>query len=148
MQRNKPIGCQTKKSQMQTRTSYITLSCFILLNLIFSGCKKPAKECISYSTAYVTDVAGPNMIPVNQETDFVLKCYLNSGCGKFEKLESTADGYEVTVKIGAKYTGCICTDNLIGGEFIYKFKPAQTGTYTLRFVQPDKTLLTKTITVN
>ena len=137
-----------KKKPVPTKTSLLILRSSIVSSLIFSACKKQALECIGYTTAYVTEVTGPNTMLVDEEAEFVVKCYLHNGCGKFEKLESSSNEYTVTISLKAKYEGCVCTANLIEGEITYKFKPAQKGVYYLQYVQPNNTYFTDTVTVN
>ena len=122
---------------------------FVITILIFSNCsKRQEKVCLSRTTARVTNVSGPNNVLVNQETDLTVKYYLDNGCGIFEGLESTSNDYNIKISLIAKYEGCVCTDNLLGGQIIYKFKPLKTGVYYLNFLQPNKTYFSDTITVN
>jgi hypothetical protein len=140
-----------RKKTMQTKASVIILGCFVVPTLIFSACKKQTEEtgeCIGYTTAQVIEVTGPNMVLVNQETDYKMKFYLTDGCGNFENVESTSNGYTITISLIAKYKGCICTQVLLYGETSYKFKPTQTGIYYLKFIQPNKTHFIDTVTVN
>ena len=85
---------------------------------------------------------------VNQETGLTVFYYLDNGCGKFEGLEATSNGNTTIVSLKAKYEGCICPEVLLSGQINYKFKAEQTGVYYLKFLQPNKTYLTDTITVN
>ena len=137
-----------KKKQVPTKTSVLILSCYIVSTLIFSACKKQRLVCIGYTTAYVTEVTGPNTMLVDQEADFVVKSYLTDGCGKFENLEATSNEYTLTIRLNAKYEGCVCTANLIEGETTYKFKPTKGGVYYLKYVQPNNTYFIDTVTVN
>jgi hypothetical protein len=122
---------------------------FVITILVFSNCNKKQEEtCLSHTTAKVTNVDGPNMVSVDHEIDLTVKYYLNNGCGQFERLESTLNDHTIIISLIAKYEGYICTDILLGGQTIYKFKPLQTGVYYLKFLQPDKTYLIDTITVN
>ncbi len=118
--------------------------------LLFESCAKEEQEnkCFFYSTAQVTKIATPSIVSVNQETDLIVSYYLNNGCGKFESLEATSSGSTTTISLKAKYEGCACTDILLGGQTTYKFKAAQAGVYYLKFLQPNNTYLTDTITVN
>ena len=127
--------------------SLIILAGFAIL--FFLSCNKEQEEkCITHSTARVRNVTGPNMVLVNSETDLTVKYYLGNGCGQFESLESTSNGYTTIISLIAKYEGCVCLEIFLPGQIIYKFKPVQTGTHYLKFLQPDKTYLTDTITVN
>jgi len=129
--------------------SLIILAGFVIAILAFSSCnKKQEEKCLSHTTAHVRNVDGPNMVLVNSETDLAVKYYLGNSCGQFERLESTSNGYTTIINLIAKYNGCVCADILLSGQTVYKFKPVQTGTYYMKFLQPDKTYLTDTITVN
>ncbi len=129
--------------------SAISLGTIIAL-LSFASCdkEKQENECVSYTTAQVTKVAGPNSVPVYHETDLTVFYYLTNGCGKFENMEATSSGNTTIISFKAKYEGCFCTDNLVSGQSVYKFKAEQPGVYYLKFLQPNKTYLTDTITVN
>lgn len=133
---------------MVIKSNFIILAGVISI-LAFSNCdKNHENKCLSYTRAQVIEVVGPNMAPVNQETDLTVNYYLVNGCGQFESLESTSNGNTTIISLIAKYEGCICTAIILGGQTIYKFKATQTGIYYLKFLQPDKTYLTDTITVN
>ena len=80
--------------------------------------------------------------------DFIAKYYLYSSCGSFENLESNSIGYTITIRLNAKYSGCICADIVLGGDATYKFKPTQPGVYYLRFVQPNNNYFVDTVTAN
>ncbi len=141
------IGNVNQK-KVQAKTSVIILRCCIVSTLMFSACKKQNDECISYTTAPVTEVTGPNTILVDQEADFVVKYYLTDGCGKFENIESTSNGNTVTISLIAKYEGCVCTAIILAGETTFKFKPTQPGIYYLKYLQPNNTHFIDTVTVN
>lgn len=49
----------------------------IIALLSFASCdkEKQENECVSYTTAQVTKVAGPNSLSVNQETDLTVFYY-------------------------------------------------------------------------
>ena len=127
----------------------VSLAAIIAL-LSFASCNKEKQEnkCVSYSPAQVTKVAGLNDLSVNQETDLTVSYYLNNGCGKFENIEATTIGNTTIISFKAKYEGSFCTDIILSGQSIYKFKAGQAGVYYLKFLQPDKTYLIDTITVN
>lgn len=132
---------------MPSRLNNIILICLITL-LVSCSCKKQTKECLAHTTAHVAKVTGPNATTPGQETDYVVQYYLSNGCGKFERVESNVDGNTITISLIASYKGCVCTEVLLSGEVTYTFKPGSTGTYYLRFVQPDKTYLIDTVSVN
>jgi len=117
--------------------------------ICFSACHKTqVNPCLVYMTAQVTKVTGANSVSVNQEIDLTVFYYMNNGCGQFQGLEATSAGNTTIIDLNAKYEGCACTDVLLGGQTIYKFRAANPGLYYLKFLQPDKTYFTDTITVN
>ncbi|MGZ5255503.1 MAG: hypothetical protein ACXWV4_13750 [Flavitalea sp.] len=126
----------------------IIIGCFIIL-LSSAGCNKLnlLRDCVGYTTAQVTEVKGPNTTTINQEMDLTIFYFLSNGCGRFENLEATSSESEIIIKLKAKYEGCICTAALVEGQTIYKFKARQKGVHYLKFLQPNKTYLTYTITV-
>lgn len=121
----------------------------LVILIASSGCYKVNrwKECIGYTNATITEVKGPNTASVNQEIDLIISYYLDNGCGKFESLETTSKGNIFTIRLKAKYQGCICTQMIIPGQYIYKFKAGQAGVYILKFLQPDNSYRDFTITV-
>ena len=127
---------------------FIISAGLVISFISFPGCKKQDDKCMSLTTAQVTKVTGPNTAFVNQEIDLTVLYYLSNGCGQFESLEATSNGNTIIISLKAKYQGCICTDVLLGGQANYKFKANQAGVYYLKFLQPNQTYFTDTITVN
>ena len=103
----------------------------LLILLLYSCTKKENDSCISYIPAPVTKVDGPNSGMVNQEIPFTED--LN---------ENTA-----SIKVIAKYEGCVCTQALVPGQILYNFKASQPGTYYLKFLQWDINYLMDTILI-
>lgn len=127
----------------------IILAAFIVLIFPVS-CNKDdiGTDCFAYSNAHITEVKGLNSTSVNQEIELTIAYYFYNGCGKFERLDSFSNGNTTTVSIVGKYEGCVCPDILVGGQKVYTFKASQPGMYTLNFLQPNKSILVYTITVN
>lgn len=125
------------------------LWCVILL-ISLNGCKKDdsGKECIGYSNAQITEIKGPNVTSAGQEIELTISYFFLNGCGKFERLESTSNGSITTISVVGKYEGCVCPEVLVKGEKVYSFKAPQPGIYLLKFLQPNKSILEYTITVN
>jgi spore germination protein YaaH len=125
------------------------LWCVILL-ISLNGCKKDnsGKECIGYSNAQITEIKGSNVTSAGQEIDLTISYFFFNGCGKFESLESITNGNTTTIRVIAKYEGCVCPEVLVKGEKVYSFKASQPGIYLLKFLQPNKSILEYTITVN
>lgn len=121
----------------------------ILIFTAFASCNKEKQKsnCVGYTSAIVTNVVAPDSVAVNQETDIIISHYLTDGCGKNEGLEATSNGSTTIIRIKAKYEGCICTQVILSGQSIYKFKKGQAGVYYLKFLQPNNTFLSDTINV-
>ena len=124
------------------------LASLAVLSLVSCKKGKEGNECVSYTSAQVTKVDGPNSVSVNQEIDLSVYYYLSNGCGRFQTIETNTTGNTSIIDLKAKYEGCICTDILLSGQIIYKFKAQQVGVYFLKFLQPNKSYLIDTITVN
>ena len=78
---------------------------------------------------------------------YQLMFHCSNGCGDFDSVQETVDGNTRTIKVLAKYEGCICTQDIPERQGLYTFAPAQSGTYTLKFDKGDGTFLTETIVV-
>jgi len=103
-------------------------------------------NCLSYSEAYV-DAVEP--IETADAAGFLYKVYFYVGnrCGGFGSFEETVAGKTITVKLIAKYEGCICTEDIPLRDAVYSFKPTAPGTYTLKFKNGEDTFITKTVTL-
>ena len=132
-----------KKIFSKSLVSFTTL-------VMLVGCDKELNrdKCLSYTTAQITTVGGPDNVSVNQEIDLNVSYFFNNGCGKFDGVESAASGNTTIISLKAKYEGCVCTAIIQTGEVNYKFKAGQAGVYYLKFLQPNNTYFTDTITVN
>lgn len=123
-------------------------SIIVLLSLMSCDREIHGGDCISYTTAQVTEVVGPDSALVNQEIELVIFYYLANGCGRFESLEETTSGKTTSISLKASYRGCVCATVVLNGQTSYKFKASQAGVYYVRFLQPNQTYLTDTIIVN
>lgn len=103
-------------------------------------------NCLSYSEAYADSVES---IDTADAVGFLFKVnfYVVNGCGGFGSFEETVQGNTVTVKLIAKYEGCICTEDIPLRDAVYSFIPTAPGTYTLKFKDSEDTFITKTVTV-
>lgn len=125
----------------------LTLCAFFIIPL-FSCYKLPeVNNCSSFRVAPITKIVGSNTALVNQEVDLTISFGCTNGCGQFGNFEETTSGNTSTIKINAKYEGCICTKDAPTRTISYKFKKMQPGTYELKFYQSDNLYVTHTITV-
>lgn len=134
------------KAQHEKKADNLGEACFTYKHNI--GCNKTKnEECISYTTAQVISVAAPDTASVNQETAVIILYRFFNGCERFQRIDTISSGDTTIISLAAKYEGCACTAIITGGKTIYNFKASQTGKYYFKFLQPDKTFLTDTITV-
>ncbi len=119
---------------------------FICWAILLTGCNKD-DNCISTAKAPVTSIDGATIASLNQEIDLAIYFTCFNGCGQFENFEETIAGNTTTIIVNAKYTGCICTQDVPTRTTSYKFKKTQAGTYELKFFQTENNYLTHTIIV-
>lgn len=122
---------------------FLILIGFVLLTSC--GNDDNAGNCLSYSEAYVDSVE-----PMENADGvgflFKVKFIVMNGCGDFGSFEEI-NGNSTTVKVIAKYEGCVCTEAIEIKEVVYSFNPTAPGTYTLRFRNSEDTFITETVTV-
>lgn len=71
--------------------------------------------------------------------------HCSNGCGNFDSFQETVNGNTRTIKVLAKYEGCICTQDIPERNGVYIFNPTVAGTYTLKFDKGDGTYITETV---
>ena len=131
------------------RKFFNNLICFVFSIILLTSCikKKEEDKCLSFDKAPVTKIEGATTASVNQEINLTVSFTCFNGCGQFGNLEETITGNTTTIVVNAKYTGCICTQDVPTRTTIYKFKKTQAGTYELKFLQTENNYLMHTITV-
>jgi hypothetical protein len=63
---------------------------------------------------------------------------VTNGCGQFDSLEQNKIGSETTVKVIAKYEGCVCAEDAPPRETVYSFYQAVPGPNALKFLNSTK----------
>jgi hypothetical protein len=121
----------------------------IISCLIISGCTKKNKEsdCLSYQFAPVTKITGPNTGYVNQDVRLIVSFGIFNGCGGFGNFEQAQNGDTTLIKVNAKYQGCICTELAGTMDTSFVFRANHTGTYFLKFIQPDHSYILDTLLI-
>ncbi|MFT3909049.1 MAG: hypothetical protein QM737_06445 [Ferruginibacter sp.] len=131
--------------------NHFLLFLFVFSTAVLTSCSKTKKDdhdnCVSYSNSAVEKVVGPNTGLINQDINLVVSYGLSSGCGQFDHFESIADGDTTIVNVVGKYNGCVCTAIYQVAEAPYVFKSSIAGTYFLKFLKNDNTMLVDTIVV-
>lgn len=132
-----------------SRKFFNKLIFFICSIILLTSCNKKQEEdkCISTVKAPVTRIEGATTASINQEINLTISFTCFNGCGQFGNMEETIAGNTTTIIVNAKYTGCICTQDVPTRATSYKFKKALAGTYQLKFLQTENTYLTHTIIV-
>lgn len=102
---------------------------------------------MSFAKAPVTRIEGATTASVNQEINLTISFTCFNGCGQFGNVEETIAGNTTTIIVNAKYTGCICTQDVPTRATSYKFKKALAGTYELKFLQTENNYIIHTIIV-
>ena len=103
--------------------------------------------CISYEHTSVNSANCPILGNVNQNIEIPIEFTIYNGCGGFGNFEEKTNGTTKTIKLNAKYEGCICTQPILKVTTTYNFKVSTKGSHTLKFQQTDGTYLTKNITI-
>ncbi len=121
---------------------------------ILFGCtadKKPTEnpdtDCVSTVVAPVSEVVVPAVAQVGQNIEIIITYWITSGCGNFLKFEETNVGNQKTIKVIAKYGGCVCTLPVFELQTVYNFVPTSAGIYTIRVDKGDGTFLTQEIKI-
>jgi hypothetical protein len=127
-----------------TRLSLIA----ILFIASLSGCKKEDDDtCLSFRNDEVLDAQGATTGGINQDIPFTVTYALSNGCGSFAGFEQQTSGNTISVYAKTKYEGCICTQDYRTFQSVYNFRATQAGTYTLQFLKPDSTFLTRIVSI-
>ena len=119
-----------------------------LLLLFLSSCGKSYLEsCKTKIHTTLSAVTGPDSVRMNNLNSFQVYFDTYNGCGQFSHFEETSIGNTKTIKVFAKYEGCVCTQIVKSVIEDYNYTTTQTGTYIFNFVQPNNTYITHTVTV-
>ena len=120
-----------------------------LFCLSFFSCTKPKSTEIVYSLRMMTKVDGVAAGNVNQLIPLTVSWFYTSGsCDILDKFEETRQGNIISIKAYGYYSGSICTADAGITTKIYNFISTTTGTFELRFINPDNSFITYTITIN
>ncbi len=121
---------------------------FVTVTLLTSCCdsKTNDEQCVSFVPEGIDAVT---LIPTTDMTGaaFNVAFYVNNGCGNFGSFEEIVNGNSITIKVIAKYEGCVCTDDIPLRESVYTFTSNTSGTYLLKFIKADGTFITETVVI-
>lgn len=103
-------------------------------------------NCIEYEAAGI-ELVEPNVNATSNEYLFDLSFRVKNGCGEFSSIEQNTVGTTTTIKVIAKYEGCICTQDAPLRKTIYNFNQTNPGTYTLKFQKADDSYITQEVVI-
>jgi len=90
-------------------------------------------NCEGIENALVYEVDGPTQGIVNQSIDLTISFSAKNGCGSYYGMSDNKNANNIEVQVKLKYSGCLCTDALVGFEKEYYFLASKPGTYTIVF---------------
>jgi hypothetical protein len=146
-QQNQQQGCLTQKHPMDK--FFIPLFICLIFGSGLISCKKiqTPNNCSYLEKAPVLAIEGATTAQVGQEISLRLSFTCNNGCGEFDHFKTVSNGNSRTITVNARYTGCVCTQDLPTRVAVYKFKALQTGRYDLYFLQTGTAVLSHSIVV-
>ena len=127
----------------------------ILLTIICFGCSFNDKTYLPNNTEnckYIlhTTVESANVplsATINQPIAISVQYSVLNGCGGFNNIEETTIENTKTIRVNAKYQGCGCYQALQSLQTNYNVTFATFGTKTIKFLQPDNSVLTYFINI-
>lgn len=116
-----------------------TLGIMGLITLTASCSKEQSlPNCQRYGHALVQSVSSTtDTVVAKEDLVFNIDLFLENSCGSIHKTETTKNGKDWTVLYTSFYDGCECNEvaNVVEKEYI--FRTVESGTYTLRFRNPN-----------
>ena len=105
-------------------------------------------NCQKDEHALITEVDNEaNTVVVRQDLPMAIKFQIANSCGALKKLEVVKNGFNWEVKVISHYEGCDCNEVPEIKTTPFVFRTAETGTYTIKFLNPNGEAISKTVTV-
>ncbi|MCZ8197500.1 MAG: hypothetical protein O9267_07830 [Flavobacterium sp.] len=117
----------------------------LLYKFVRKNCSN--QPCNALVHTLVDAAAVPTTAMINQNVSIQIAYTVTNGCGQFGYIAETNSGNTKTLKVFARYVGCVCTENLMPIVSNYNFTPTSTGEQIIKIEQPDGTFLTHSITI-
>ncbi|WP_298145853.1 hypothetical protein [Flavobacterium sp.] len=126
---------------------FFIAAAFVAISFSCTDDSTDGDTCIDYQLEGVQEVVD---VPTLVEGTFAFEVsfQVDNGCGQFYAFDEQTQGNSRTIRVSAKYEGCICTQDMPILSRTYQFAPTLAGTYTLNFVKPDGTFITRTVVKN
>jgi len=120
----------------------------VLATITACSMEDDADNDYCYSSFYtgINEVTGPETTTVDEPIEIMATFNISNGCGEFNRFVATTN-YPKQIVALVDYSGCTCTEVLQTVTEPYTFTASEPGEYVLKFIKPDETFITKTITV-
>jgi hypothetical protein len=108
---------------------------FVLLFFTASSCseEEPAPAAVQELPTPVLRIEAPATAQAGETVTVEVYFQVNGGCGQFGSFNVSASGKEQVIQLVARYKGELCTHDMPIRKASYTFRPAEPGTYTLKF---------------
>lgn len=130
---------------------FILFTCASALIGLFSvSCShdNTLENCQRDAHALITEVdQNAQSVIVRQDLPMQIKFQLDNSCGKLKNLEVVKNGFQWEVKAIARYEGCECSEVTETATESFVFRVAETGVYTIKFVNPNGESIVQTVNV-
>jgi hypothetical protein len=123
---------------------YLGIFAFFIL-MLSAACSKD--DCLYYERARFIEAPLPDSGFVNQVIPVPIKFACINGCGQFGYFETKIDGNTISVRVIAKYEGCVCTENIPVYTETYDLKITTPGSYVVMFITDDDAFLISQILI-
>src|SRR5664280_1998761 len=120
-----------------------------LILILLVSCTKSSSEHYTSVQWNMNRVEGDTTCKIDQTIILTVYYPTSSSCDIFDRFENTTQDHFFSYKAyGHTETSKFCTEAAIEKSVEVKFIPISAGSYELRFINPDHSYLTHTITVN
>jgi hypothetical protein len=119
----------------------------ILAVLLTLSCKKD-KDNKNLKQWDMTKVEGAAAGNTNQVISLTVSWPFRSGCDALDEFRETREGNTVSIKAYGHTAEGPCTDNAGIKTKAYEFKASKAGTYELRFINIDNSVIVHPLTIN
>ncbi len=130
---------------------FVILICTALtLSFVAGSCSSDNSlpNCQKDEHALITEVDNEaNTVVVRQDLSMAIKFQIANSCGVLKKLEVVKNGFDWEVKAITHYDGCDCNEVVEIKTEPFIFRATETGTYTIKFLNPNGEMISKTVTV-
>jgi hypothetical protein len=120
---------------------------FFILICTAACSKKESSDCLTYERARFIEASLPAFGLVNQVIPVPTKFACTNGCGKFSSFETKIDGNTISVRVIAKYEGCVCPENIPTFTETYNLQVSTPGSYIVKFVTDEDAFLISQILI-